>query len=71
MTAENAFDAEPSAAERTMKFHGLQEIMRTGGLIAAARMRTESQLEHGTEKSLVEANQDADQMSDKPGDHES
>lgn len=71
MAAQDAFDAEPSAAERTMKFHGLQEIMRTGGLIAAARMRTESQLEHGTEKSLVEANQDADQMSDKPGDHES
>jgi hypothetical protein len=54
-----------------MKFHGLQEIMRTGGLIAAARMRTKCQLEHGTEESLVEANQDADQMSDKPGDHES
>jgi hypothetical protein len=71
MTAENAFDAEPSAAERTMNFHGLQEIMRTGWLIAASRVLTECHFEHGTDESLIEANQDADQMRDKPGDHES
>ncbi|MFM2220669.1 MAG: hypothetical protein RLZZ553_417 [Verrucomicrobiota bacterium] len=54
-----------------MNFHGLQEIMRTGWLIAASRVLTECHFEHGTDESLIEANQDADQMRDKPGDHES
>jgi predicted transcriptional regulator len=38
-------------------FDGLQKIMGTGGLVAASGMRAESDLEHRAEKSLVEANQ--------------
>jgi hypothetical protein len=69
MAAKDAFDTEPSAAEGTMNFHGLQEIMRAGWLIAAAGVRTEGHLEHRTEESLVKANQDANDMRDGPGDH--
>lgn len=69
MAAENAFAAEPRAAKRTVKFHRLEKIMRTGGLVATPGMRAESDFQRRTEEALVEADQQTNQMGDGPGEH--